>query len=91
MHARRLVSSSSVVVADGLRSEKARGSCLKRTLAVEFEGGLVRKLSYQDFAIRKVDLDFKDSFRGLELTVSGGEDVVVIVTNTACLMHSVHT
>jgi hypothetical protein len=61
---------------------------LKRTL-VEFEGGLVE--TYQDFAIRKVDLDFKDSFRGLELTVSGGEDVVVIVTNTACLMHSVHT
>jgi hypothetical protein len=53
---------------------------VQRTL-VEFDGGLVD--TFHDFARRKVDLDFKDSARGLELSVCGGEEVVVMVTNTA--------
>ena len=53
---------------------------MQRTL-VEFDGGLVD--TFHDFARRKVDLDFKESARGLELSVCGGEEVVVMVTNTA--------
>lgn len=52
---------------------------MQRTL-VEFDGGLVD--TFHDFARRKVDLDFKESARGLELSVCGGEEVVVMVTNT---------
>ena len=48
---------------------------------VEFDGGLVD--TFHDFARRKVDLDFKESARGLEPSVCGGEEVVVMVTNTA--------